>query len=108
MAFVATLTYELDPSTTPEARKMVRAELCGRRWQDRWEGRLMPAGCLWIRRTTEPGETVDDLMRHCERDLNDAAAAVEATGRSAHVRRAWVQVSGAGTWGLLATPARSE
>ena len=32
----------------------------------------------------------------------------EATGRSAQVRRAWVQVSGAGTWGLLAVPARSE
>ena len=40
MAFVATLTYELDPSTAPDARKLLRAELCGRRWQDRHEGRL--------------------------------------------------------------------
>lgn len=101
MAFVATLTYELDPTTEPEARKLLRAEMCGRRWQDRHEGRLMPAGCLWIRRTAPPGETVDDLKRTCERELRDAAAAVVATGRTLRVRRAWVQVAGAGTWGLL-------
>jgi hypothetical protein len=104
MAFVATMTYELDPATSPDARKLLRAELVGRRWQDRWEGRLMPAGCVWIRRTTQPDETVDDLMKHCERELHAAAAAVEATGRPTRVKRAWVQVSGAGTWGLLAVP----
>jgi len=102
MAFIATLTYELDPETTPETRRLLRAELCGRRWQDRFEGRLMPAGCLWIRRTAPPGETVDDLKRTCERELLEAAAAVASTGRAARVRRAWVQVAGAGTWGLLA------
>lgn len=101
MAFIATLTYELDPGVSPDARKLLRAELCGRRWQDRWEGRLMPAGCLWIRRTAGPGETVDDLKLACERELMEAAAAVEATGRPTRVRRAWVQVAGAGTWGLL-------
>jgi len=108
MAFVATMTYELEPATSVEARKLLRAELVGRRWQDRWEGRLMPAGCVWIRRTTQPEETVDDLMKHCERELLSAAAAVEATGRPTRVKRAWVQVSGAGTWGLLAVPQASE
>lgn len=101
MAFIATLTYELDPATSPDARKLVRAQLCGRRWQDRWEGRLMPAGCVWIRRTAGAGETVDDLKLQCERELREAIAAVEATGRTAALRRAWIQVSGAGTWGLL-------
>lgn len=106
MAFIATLAYELDPSAAPDARRLVRAELCGRRWQDRHEGRLMPAGCLWIRRTAGPGETVDDLKRACERELLEAVAAVAATGRPVALRRAWVQVSGAGTFGLLATGQR--
>src|SRR5688500_17955556 len=96
------MTYELDPATSLDTRNLLRAELVGRRWQDRWEGKLMPAGCLWIRRTAQGDESVDDLKRHCERELLAAAAAVEATGREARVKRAWVQVSGAGTWGLLA------
>lgn len=108
MAFVATMTYELDFSATAEARKLLRAELVGRRWQDRWEGRLMPANCVWIRRTAQGDETVDELMKHCERELFAAAAAVEAMGRPTRVKRAWVQVSGAGTWGLLAVPEASE
>ena len=102
--FIATLSYELTPATAPDARKLLRAELVGRRWQDRCEGALMPAGTVWIRRSAEPEHTTDDVHEACGRDLFAAVAAVAATGRSIALVRAFVQVSGAGTYGLVPVP----
>jgi hypothetical protein len=99
-SFIATLVYELHPDTAPDARKLLRAQLVGRRWQDRCEGAAMPSTALWIRRSAEDDLTTDDVHAACARDLRDAAAAVEKTGRPVKVVRAWVQVSGAGTYGL--------
>jgi len=100
MSFFATLVYELDPLTPPDARKLLRAELCGRRWNDRFDGNLMPDCTLWINRNADPGENVMHLKAKCIRELEDAVAAV-ATKRSIKLVRAWVQISGAGTWGLV-------
>lgn len=99
--FIATLSYELHPSTTPDARRLLRAELVGRRWQDRFKEERMPANTVWIRRSAEDHQTVDDVMDLCAEDLRRAAAAVAATGRSIQLVHAWVQVSGAGTYGLV-------
>jgi hypothetical protein len=100
-SFIATMVYELHDSTTVDARKLLRAQLVGRRWQDRFEGALMPSTVLWIRRSAENHETTDDLQTACARDLRDAVAAVAKTGRPIKLLRAWVQVSGAGTYGLV-------
>lgn len=99
-SFIATMVYELHPDTPPDARKLLRAQLVGRRWQDRCEGALMPSTAVWIRRSAEDHETTDDLHAACARDLHAAAAAVAATGRPIKVMRVWIQVSGAGTYGL--------
>ena len=98
--FVATLVYETDDATSKEARKLLRAELVGRRYNDHFEGKRMPEGCLWIRRSAEPHETVDDLKRKCQEELRSAVAAVSARGLPVRVSRVWLQVSGAGTFGL--------
>ena len=74
MAFIATLTYELGPETAPDARKLLRAELVGRRWFDLFEGKRMPEGTLWARKTAEPGETVDTLRAASARELRAAVA----------------------------------
>lgn len=106
--FIATMSYELHASTAPDARKLLRAELVGRRWKDRFDdGSLVPAGTVWIRRSKEPNETTDDIHAACGRDLFAAVAAVAATGRSITLVRAWVQVSGAGTFGPIKVPAPS-
>lgn len=98
--FVATMSYEVHASTAPDARKLLRAELVGRRWKDRWhDGSLMPAGTVWIKRSAGPGETVDDLHAACSRELLSAAQAVTNTGRSVSIVRAWIHVSGAGAYG---------
>ncbi|MBL9022821.1 MAG: hypothetical protein JNL21_11525 [Myxococcales bacterium] len=101
MAFVATLAYELDPSTSPQAAKLLVAELVGRRYNDRFEGKRMPANVLWIRRAGEPSETVDDLRAKMGAELATAVAAVARAGLPIRLLRAWVQVTGAGTFGLL-------
>jgi hypothetical protein len=100
-SFYATMSYELDPTTEPEARKLLRAELVGRRWQDRVNGALMPANTVWIKRSAEDSETTTDVHAACARDLYAAARAVAATGRPIRVKRAWVHVSGGGTYGLV-------
>ncbi|MEP7122214.1 MAG: hypothetical protein ABJE95_14940 [Byssovorax sp.] len=102
--FIATLSYELTKATSPDARKLLRAELVGRRWQDRRDGALMPANTLWIKRAADPEHTTDDVHEACARDLFAATAAVAAMGREIAVVRAWVQVSGAGTYGLVTAP----
>jgi hypothetical protein len=61
----------------------------------------MPAGTVWIRRSAEDPQTVDDIHAACARELHAAVAAVAQTGRSIRLIRAWVQVSGAGTSGLV-------
>lgn len=99
--FVATLAYELDAKTSRDAAKLLRAELVARRYNDHYEGKPMPAGCVWIQRSTSPGETVDHLMAKSEREIHAAVAAVAARGLPIRLVRAWVQVSGAGTWGLV-------
>jgi hypothetical protein len=98
--FVATMSYELSQSTPVDARKLLRAELVGRRWQDRCQGMLMPANTVWIERSSGSGETVDHVHAACAKDLHTAVAAVAATGRSITLLRVWVHVSGAGTYGL--------
>jgi hypothetical protein len=101
MAFIATLSYELTGATDPDARKLLRAELVGRRWQDRFEGAPMPATTVWMRRVAPPEHTTDDVQAACAEDLRSAVAAVAATGRKIGLLRAFVQVSGAGTYGLV-------
>ncbi len=101
MAFIATLTYELGPETAPDARKLLRAELVGRRWFDLFEGKRMPEGTLWARKTAEPGETVDTLRAASARELRAAVAAVSSRGLPIRLVRGWVQVSGAGTFGPI-------
>ena len=102
--FIATMSYEVAPSTLPDARKLLRAELVGRRWQDRVDGALMPANTVWIKRAAAPEHTTDDVHEACARDLFAAVAAVAAMGREITLVRSWVQVSGAGTYGLVSVP----
>jgi hypothetical protein len=99
--FFATMTYELDASTDPVAKKLLVAELVGRRWQDRLDGALLPAGSVWARRAAPESDTTTDVHAACGKDLEAALAAVLATGRAIGLRRAWVHVSGGGTYGLV-------
>jgi hypothetical protein len=99
-SFIASMVYELHPDTAPDAKKLLRAQLVGRRWQDTCEGAAMPSTAVWIRRSAEDSETTDDLHAACARDLHNAVAAVAKTGRAIRLVRAWIQVSGAGTHGL--------
>jgi len=101
MPFLATLAYELHPQTEPDAARLLRAELVGRRWQERRDGQKMPANCLWMPRTGEPHHTTDDLYAACADDLYKAVAAVAGMGKKIALLRAWLQVTGSGTHGLL-------
>src|SRR5829696_8208162 len=103
--FFATLVYELDANTDPDARKLLRAEMVGRRWLDKIDGRPLPSTALWMRRAAGPDDTTDDVHRACGADLLEAVASVQKRGATVQVRRAWVQVTGAGTYGLVALPA---
>jgi hypothetical protein len=102
--FIATMTYDLDPGTEPDARKLLRAELVGRRWQDRLEGAALPSTAVWCRKAAGERESCDDVHAACGRDLAEAVRAVASTGRRIGVTRAWVQVSGAGTYGPVKLP----
>jgi hypothetical protein len=99
--FVASMTYELHASTDPDARKLLRAELAGRRWRDKWGDARMPGTAVWMTRKEADELTTDDVHRQCGRELEAAVAAVGRTGRPIQLLRAWVQVSGGGTYGLL-------
>ncbi len=99
--FVATMSYELHPDTPRESQKLLQAELVGRRWQDKSEGIKMPANTVWARKRADPSHTTDDVHEACGRDLHEAVAAVARAGRPIQLLRAWVQVSGAGTYGLV-------
>jgi hypothetical protein len=99
--FIATLSYELHSQTDADAAKLLRAELVGHRWLDRFEGERMPANTLWIKRTAEAGQTTDDVHTACGNDLRRAIAAVARMGKRIALVRAWVQVTGAGSYGLV-------
>ena len=64
----------------------------------------MPANALWIKRSAEPQHTTDDVHAACAEDLRKAVAAVTGMGKRIGLVRAWVQVTGAGTFGLVASP----
>jgi len=102
--FVATLTYELSADTEADARKLLKAELAARRWEDRQDGQKLPAGTVWMRRGAPAGRTVDHLFDDATQELRDAVAAVAARGPRIALMRAWLHVSGAGTYGLARLP----
>jgi hypothetical protein len=99
--FIATMTYELHPSTHDDARKLLRAELVGRRWQDRFNGAPMPSNTVWMKRSAGKDETTDHLHAACARELHQAVAAVAERGLTIKVTRAWVHVSGSGSYGSI-------
>lgn len=99
--FVATVVYELDPSTSVEAQKMLRAELVGRRYNDRFEGTPLPKNSVWIQRSRGPDETVDTLKDRSAEELRAAVAAVAKMGLPIRLVRGWIHISGAGTWGPI-------
>lgn len=101
MWFFATMVYELSKATEPDAAKLLRAELVGRRWLDRYEGARMPSNAVWMKRSVEPTQSTDDAQAACVTDLRKAVAAVAATGRSITLVRAWVQVTGSGSMGVV-------
>ncbi len=103
ITFAATLSYELTPTTPPEARKLLRAELVGRKWNDRYKAALMPPSTLWIIRSVGDDDTTDEVHAACVRDLREAVAAVERRGLPIQVVRAWLHIPGGGSWSL-ATP----
>ena len=96
--FVCSMTYDLSSDTSEDARGLLRAELVARRWNDRLKERALPRAAVWMLKSSE--ETTDKIHDQCTRDLRAAAMAVRATGRSITVLRAWIHVSGGGTYGL--------
>jgi hypothetical protein len=100
--FICSMSYELGPDVTDDARRLLCAELVGRRWQNRSGERLLPRNSVWIERSASDDQTADDLHQACTQDLRGAAAAVRNTGFALKVLRAWIHVSGGGTYGLAA------
>lgn len=100
--FVCTLAYEVHPGTSDEARRLLRAELVGRRWQERVGDRRLPSTVLFMVRSAVDEHTTNDVHDACAADLRAAAEAVRAMGRELVVTRAWVHVSGGGTYGPVA------
>lgn len=100
--FYVTMSYELHPTTPAEARKLLRAELVGRKWQDRHKTALMPSSTLWILRAAGEDDTTDEVHAACVRELREAASAVARTGRPIQIVRAWLHISGGGGVGLVA------
>jgi hypothetical protein len=99
--FFVTMVYELHPQTDPDAAKLLRAELVGRRWQDRHEGERMPSNAVWMKRSVEEKQSTDDARDASVADLRKAVAAVAGMGRKIALVRAWVQVTGSGTMGVV-------
>lgn len=98
--FIATMSYEVSAETPADARKLLRAELVGRRWKDMVRDRRMPRHTVWIQRSADDEQTTSDLHDLCASELRAAARAVAATGRHVRVLRAFIQVAGGGTFGL--------
>jgi len=103
--FHVTLSYELHPTTAPDARKLLRAELVGRKWNDRHKAALMPSNTVWSNRTAGDEDTTDEVHVACIRELREAAQAVVRTGRPVQVVRAWLHISGGGALYLAAADA---
>jgi hypothetical protein len=101
--FYVTMSYELSPTTPPEARKLLRAELVGRKWNDRYKAALMPSSTLWIARAMGEDDTTDEVHAACVQDLREAVRAVAQKGLSIQVVRAWLHIAGGGAFGM-ATP----
>ncbi len=101
--FVATVVYEFAPSTEARAQKLFRAEMVGRRYKEQWEGLPLPRNALWIRRTTEPNETVDELKERSRVEVMSAVNAVRKAGLPIELTAVWVHVMGGGTFGLVDT-----
>src|SRR4051812_16050695 len=100
--FYVTMSYELHPAIPAEARKLLRAELVGRKWQDRHKTALMPSGTVWILRPAGEEDTTDEVHAACVQELREAANAVIRTGRPIQISRVWLHVSGGGGIGLVA------
>ncbi|MSP25272.1 MAG: hypothetical protein EXR75_08940 [Myxococcales bacterium] len=100
--FICSVAYELGPETTDEAARLLRAELVARGFRDRQGERPLPRNAVWMPRVATEDDTTDSLHDACTRDLRLAAAAVRAGGRTMKLLRAWIQVSGGGTYGLAA------
>ncbi len=100
--FVCTMTYQLAADAAPEAAKLLRAELCGRRWHDRVADRPLPNNTVFIQRSAAADATTHDVHDACARDLKGAAEAVARAGLKLGITRAWVHVSGGGSYGLAA------
>ncbi len=98
--FIATIAYDISPQTSEQARKLLLAEMVGRRWLQACKGRKMPANTLWCQRTVADDDTTRTVFVACSEDLKKAVAAVRRSGREIAVRRVWVQVSGAGSYGI--------
>ncbi len=99
--FIASISYDVSPDASPQARKLLLAEMVGRRWLDRCAGNRLPANTLWIKRTANEDDTTRTIYKGCSLDLQKAVQAVRNTGRTLSVRRVWIQVSGAGTFGVV-------
>jgi hypothetical protein len=113
--FIASMSYELHPDTAADAKKLLRAELAGRRWLDRVNGPLLPAQTVWMQRKAPDEQTTDDVHDACSQELIASVAAVARSGRRIALVRAFVQVAGAGTYGLVklegaegSSPAKQE
>ncbi len=98
--FFVTMVYDVSPDTAADARKLLRAELVGRRWHDRRRDRLVPRSAVWIDRKVDDDLTTDDVHAMSAAELRDAARRVASTGRPIRILRAWIQVAGGGTYGL--------
>ncbi len=100
--FIVTVAYELKGGASEESAKLLRAELVSRGFRDTQGERALPKNSVWAQRPLGEDDTTDALHDACTRDLRLAAAAVRATGRTLELTRAWIQVSGGGTYGLAA------
>jgi hypothetical protein len=100
--FTASMSFDLSSDTTPEARQLLIAELVGRRWKDRLKKRRMPLNTLFIQKGIDDDKNTSDLHDMCAEDLRNASRAVAKMGKPIGVLRAFIQVSGGGTYGLAA------
>lgn len=101
-SFIATISYDVSPQASEQARKLLLAEMVGRRWLQECKGRKLPTNTLWCQRTVKAEATTRTVFHDCTEDLKKAVSAVRRSGREMAVRRVWVQVSGAGSYGVAA------
>lgn len=102
--FIASMTFEVSPATAEPARRLLVAELVGRRWFDRVRDRRMPQNCLWTKKKIGPDQNTSHIHRACAEELETCAARVRDRGHTLEVRRAFIQVAGGGTYGLAPPP----